>query len=80
MDIWALLRHGVLVHQHVHMACGCNFMSANFFFLIYFYFWLRWVFVAAHSLSLVVASRGLLFVAVHGLIIAVASLIVEHGL
>ena len=26
--------------------------------LIYFYFWLRWVFVAARRLSLVVASRG----------------------
>ena len=33
-----------------------------FFFLIYLfiyiYFWLRWVFVAAHGLSLVVAGRG----------------------
>ena len=27
-------------------------------FLILFYFWLHWVFVAAHGLSLVVASRG----------------------
>ena len=34
-----------------------------FVFLIYFYFWLRWVFVA-----------------VHGLLIAVASLVAEHGL
>ena len=25
---------------------------------IYFYFWLRWVFVAAHGLSLVAASGG----------------------
>ena len=29
-----------------------------FFKLIYFYFWLRWVFVAAHGLSLVAASGG----------------------
>ena len=36
-----------------------------------FIYWLRWVFVAA---------RGLLFIAVHGLLIAVASLAVEHGL
>ena len=35
------------------------------------FFWLRWVFVAAHRLSLVAAS---------GLLIAVASLIAEHGL
>ena len=34
-------------------------------------FWLCWVFVAA---------RGLSLVAVHGLLIAVASLVAEHGL
>ena len=44
------------------------------------YFWLRWVLVAACGLSLIVASGGLLFVAVHGLLIAVASLVTEHGL
>ena len=36
--------------------------------------------VAARGLSLVMASRGLLFVVVHGLFTAVASLVVEHGL
>ena len=53
----------------------------NSFFKIYFYFWLLWVSVAAHGLSLVVAirlslvavSRGLFFVAVRVLLIAVAS-------
>ena len=34
----------------------------NFFlcilFICLFYFWLRWVFVAAHGLSLAAASRG----------------------
>ena len=39
------------------------------FFLIYF--WLRWVFVAVRGLSLVAAN---------GLLIAVASLVAEHGL
>ena len=43
-------------------------------------FWLRWVFVAACGLSLVGGKRGLLFVAVHVLLIAVASLVAEHGL
>ena len=38
-------------------------------------FWLCWVFVAAHGLSPVVVSEGLLFVAVHGLCNAVASLV-----
>ena len=43
-------------------------------------FWLHWVFVAACGLSLVVASGGLVFVAVLWLLIAVVSLVVEHGL
>ena len=38
-------------------------------------FWLGWVFVAAHGLSLVVVSEGLLFARVHGLYNAVASLV-----
>ena len=42
-----------------------------FFFFNLFYFWVCWVFIAAHRLSLVVAS---------GLLIVVASLVVEHGL
>ena len=41
----------------------------------FFFFWLRWVFIAARGLSLVAASGGLLFVAVRGLLIAVASLV-----
>ena len=39
-------------------------------------FWLGWVFVAAHGLSLVVVREGLLFAGVHGLYNAVASLVV----
>ena len=49
-------------------------------FYLFIYFWLRWVFVAAHGLSLVAASRGILFVEVHGRLIAVASLVAENGL
>ena len=41
--------------------------------------WLFWVFVAVHGLSLVVESGGY-FLVVHGLLTAVASLIVKHGL
>ena len=51
-----------------------------FIFLnLFICFWLRWVFVAVHRLSLVAAS-GVLFIAVCGLLIAVASLVMEHGL
>ena len=38
---------------------------------LFFFFWLRWVFIAVHGLSLAVVS---------GLLIAVASLDAEHGL
>ena len=54
-----------------------------FFFLInlfIFYLWLHWVFVAACGLFSSCGERGLLFVAVRGLPIAVASLVAEHGL
>ena len=37
-------------------------------------------FVAARGLSFSCGERGLLFVAVHGLLIAVVSLAAEHGL
>ena len=48
-------------------------------FILFIYFWLRWVFVAVRGLFSSCGKRGLLFVAVHGLLIAVASL-VEHRL
>ena len=49
-------------------------------FILFIYFWLSWVFVAVSGLFSSCGERGLLFVAVCGLLIAVASLIVEHGL
>ena len=48
-------------------------------FKIFFFFWLCWVFVAVWAFSSC-SERGLLFVAVRGLLIAVASLVMEHGL
>ena len=44
------------------------------------YFWLCWVFLAVCWLSLVAASRGYPLVAVYGLLIVVASLVVKHRL
>ena len=38
------------------------------------------VFVITHGLSLVVANGGYSLVSVHGLLVAVASLVAEHGL
>ena len=49
-------------------------------YLFIYYFWLFWVFVAVRRFSLVCSEQGLLLVAVHGLLIAVASLALAHGL
>ena len=46
---------------------------------LFIYFWPCWVFIAARALSSC-SELGLLFVAVRGLLIAVASLVAEHGL
>ena len=54
--------------------CGLNL------FIILIYFWLHWVFIAVRGLFSSCGKRGLLLVAVHGLLIAVASLLAEHGL
>ena len=73
------------------MGLGCHrvviyrgsFKKKKFFKIILFYlfyFWLRWVFVAVQGLFSSCSERGLLFVVVRGLLIAVASLIAEHGL
>ena len=48
-------------------------------FILFIYFWLCWVFVAARRAFSSSGERELLFVAVHGLLTAVASLVVEHG-
>ena len=44
------------------------------------YFWLCWIFVAACGLSLVVASGGYSLVAVRGLLIEMASPVVQQEL
>ena len=44
------------------------------------YLWLHWVFIAVCRLSLIAARGGYSLVAVHGLLITVASLVAEHGL
>ena len=43
-------------------------------------FWLHQAFTAVHRLSLVAASRGYFLVAMHKILIAVASLVAEHRL
>ena len=45
-----------------------------------YYFLLFWVFIAVCRFLLVCSEQGVLFVVVHGLIITVASLVLERGL
>ena len=54
------------------------FLIKKNFIHLFIYFWLRWVFIAARGLSSC-GERGLLFIAVHGLLIVMASLVAEHG-
>ena len=54
----------------VDSLCPLILFFLNFFYFL-FIFWLCWVFIAARGLSLVVLCR---------LLIAVASLVVDHGL
>ena len=49
-------------------------------FNLFVYFWLLWVFVVACKLSVVVESGGYSLAVVHGLLIVVISLAVEHWL
>ena len=74
--VYTYICHIFFIHSSVNVVHP--FFSKIYLFYL-FYFWLRWVFIAAHRLSLV-AVNGLLFVVVRGLLIAVASLVVEHGL
>ena len=64
--------------------CHCKQSNSVLLFLC-IYCQLYWVFVATRGLSLVVVSRDFSLVAVHGLLVAVASLVarsqtVEHQL
>ena len=55
------------------------FFFFSFFRILFTYFFLCWVFIAAQAFSLVVASRGYSLVAMRGLIVE-ASLVAEHRL
>ena len=48
--------------------------------IFFFFFWLCWVFIAVWMLSLVTVSGAYSLVAVHRLLIAVASLVAENRL
>ena len=62
---------------------GLLFVGRFFFFLIYLFIYLVLAVLGLHCCARAFSScceRGLLFVAVHRLLIAMASLVAEHGL
>ena len=68
--------------RHQGSSCFGGFvLNLFYYFILFIYcFWLCWVFVAVCGLFSGCGERGLLFIAVHRLLIAVASLVAEHGL
>ena len=63
----------------VNKATLCLLFFLINLFIYLFIYWLCWVFVAARDFSSC-SEWGLLFVAVRGLLIAVVSLVAEHGI
>ena len=53
-------------------------LSSVFYWLFNFFFWLRWVFFAAHGLLSSCRGQGLLFLVVRRLL--TAALVTEHSL
>ena len=62
--------------------CVCMKLFFNRFilFIYYYFFWLRWVFRCCAQAFSSSSEQGLLFVAMWGLLIAVASFVAEHRL
>ena len=73
---WSLVSL-ILTQPNLPLFSPYGLFSFSFFFYNKFvYFWLRWVFVAVHGfLKLRRGERGLLFIMVRGLLVAVASLV-----
>ena len=80
MRIWLCIHShrllGYIVSKYPQRNTSFLFKKINLFI----YFWLCWVLIAGRGLSLVAGSGGLLFIAVCGLLVAVVSLVAEHGL
>ena len=58
---------------------GIRRLILKIYLFLFIYFWLRWVFIAAHGLSLVAAGGG--YSSLQSVrLVAAASLVAEHGL
>ena len=55
--------------------CSPLLLQILTFLKLFIYFWLHWVFLAAHRPSLVAANGGYSRVAIHGILMVVVSLV-----
>ena len=70
------------VHDSLSTSSPLTFFlkKVNLYSFMFNYFWLHWVFITLHGLSLVAVSRGYSLFAVYGLLFSMASLVAEHRL
>ena len=72
--------HSFMGHLGLHLKLNSRvFLSLMVFLKTFIYLWLCWVFVAERGLSLVMASGYYSLDSVHGLLIALVS-VLEHRL
>ena len=68
------------VFVHIFKIYSLLLLQEQNSFFKFIYFWFHWVFTAVHGLSLIAVNRGYSPAAVCRLLVAVASLVVVHGL
>ena len=78
--LFCILFSPLILPMSSHSIKNHSFFKTNLFILLLLFFWLHWVFVAVHGLFSGCSEWGLLFIVVRRLLIAVASLVAEHGL
>ena len=78
-DVEHLFMRSLIIYISTLQNIMSSFFYISLFYFILFYFWLRWVFVAARGFFSCFGEQGLLFVAVRGLLIVVASLVGSMG-
>ena len=66
----------IYIHTHTHIYTYMYIHIHTYTFL--YFLWLCWVVIAVHGPSLAAVSGGYSPVAVHGILILVASLVAEH--
>ena len=83
--MWTYVKYTTVINTYFgkdHLRL-CNYSISSYFFKFYLFTYLVLAALSLHCRAVAFSScgeRGLLFVVVRGLLIAVASLVAEHGL